>query len=266
MHRIIYYYQTFINLNLLIFFSPVTHIHLSSIHFGINNDSSPYIHLNDYPPDNIKFDNVWHEMELTNFYGIKNVLMVGGAGGGYKELFSDFDTYYNLLNQTINKYPIDGIDLDIEEPVKLKDVKKLIRQIDKDHGKNFIISMAPVSYALKTDNIGLGNFSYKDLLRSPEGQRVNYFNGQFYGDFNLLSYDQAIQNDYPADKLVIGMLAGTYNYTFQNIYNTVRNISNKYTYFGGVFVWEYFNSLPNNEYPLLWSFYMQNAMNNESFI
>ena len=87
-----------------------------------------------------------------------------------------------------------------------------------------------------------------------------------YGDFNLLSYDQAIQNDYPADKLVIGMLAGTYNYTFQNIYNTVRNISNKYTYFGGVFVWEYFNSLPNNEYPLLWSFYMQNAMNNESFI
>ena len=146
-----------------------------------------------------------------------------------------------------------------------KDVKKLIRQIDKDHGKDFIISMAPVSYSLKTDNVGLGNFSYKDLLRSPEGQRINYFNGQFYGDFNISSYDAAIQNDYPSDKLVIGMLAGTYNYTFQDIYNTVRNISNKYAYFGGVFVWEYFDSLPDDEYPLLWSFYMDNAIKNISY-
>ena len=29
----------------------VTHIHLSSIHFGINNDGTYYIHLNDYPPN-----------------------------------------------------------------------------------------------------------------------------------------------------------------------------------------------------------------------
>ena len=32
--------------------------------------------------------------------------------------FSDFDVYYSLLYDTIKKYPIDGIDLDIEELVK----------------------------------------------------------------------------------------------------------------------------------------------------
>ena len=53
MHRIIYYYQTFIPLSLVLFANPyVTHIHLSSIHFGVNNDNIPYIHLNDYPPNN----------------------------------------------------------------------------------------------------------------------------------------------------------------------------------------------------------------------
>ena len=74
--------------------------------------------------------------------------MIGGAGGAYNYLFSDFEIYYKLLYDAINKYPIDGIDLDIEEPVKLNDVKMLIRRIRKDFGRNFIISVAPISYAL----------------------------------------------------------------------------------------------------------------------
>ena len=103
MHRIIYYYQTFIPLSILLFFSPVTHIHLSSIHFGKNNDGSPYIHLNNYPPDNHIFDNMWLGMNLANQTGIKNILMVGGEGGAYEVLFSDFETYYGLLYDTIKK-------------------------------------------------------------------------------------------------------------------------------------------------------------------
>ena len=68
MHRIIYYYQTFIPLSLVLFANPyVTHIHLSSIHFGVNNDNIPYIHLNDYPPNNSKFDVVWEDLHPWKF-------------------------------------------------------------------------------------------------------------------------------------------------------------------------------------------------------
>ena len=59
-HRIIYYYQTFKGLkDILVPDTMVTHIHVSSIHFGNNLDNSPYIHLNDYDPNNKIFDDVW---------------------------------------------------------------------------------------------------------------------------------------------------------------------------------------------------------------
>ena len=45
--RIIFYYQTFNGLkDILHEDTKVTHIHLSSTHFGLNNDNSPY-YLND---------------------------------------------------------------------------------------------------------------------------------------------------------------------------------------------------------------------------
>ena len=94
MHRIIYYYQTFIPLSLILFSNPfVTHIHLSSIHFGVNNDTSPYIHLNDYPPNSSKFDNVWQNLKVARENNIKNILMIGGAGGAYNYLFSNFEVF-----------------------------------------------------------------------------------------------------------------------------------------------------------------------------
>ena len=41
--RIIYYYQTFIGLkDILIPDTKVTHLHLSAIHFGLDNENIPY--------------------------------------------------------------------------------------------------------------------------------------------------------------------------------------------------------------------------------
>jgi hypothetical protein len=265
MQRIIYYYQTFIPLSLILFTNPfVTHIHLSSIHFGVNNDSSPYIHLNDFPPNNTKFDEVWKHLEISRQNNIKNILMIGGAGGAYKYLFSDFNTYYKLLFDVIVKYPIDGIDLDIEEPVKLNDVKMLIRKIRLDFGKDFIISMAPVSFALKSNISGLGNFSYKELYNSDEGKFIDYFNGQFYGDYNFNSYQKVINNNYPPNKIVMGMLSEDVFNNFCYTYNVVKNLSNTYKNFGGVFIWEYYNAPPIVDFPILWSYYMYSALNNYS--
>ena len=93
--RIIYYYQTFLAdglKDILYPNSPVTHIHLSAIHFGNNNTNNnkvPYIHLNDYTPDNVRFQQVWKDLKKANDLGITVVVMLGGAGGAFDYLFND---------------------------------------------------------------------------------------------------------------------------------------------------------------------------------
>ena len=90
--------------------------------------------------------------------------MIGGAGGAYTALFSDFETYYSLLYILLNERRyIVGVDLDIEESVKLDDVKKLITRLNKDFGSTFIITMAPVASSMMYDMPGMCDFIYKDL-------------------------------------------------------------------------------------------------------
>ena len=66
-NKIIYYYQTFTGLSPILNSKTITttHIYVSSIHFGLNKDKTPYIHLNNYPPDNSKFDPLWKECKLA---------------------------------------------------------------------------------------------------------------------------------------------------------------------------------------------------------
>ena len=255
--KIIFYYQTFTSLKpILIQNTLVTHIHLSSIHFGINTDKSPYIHLNDYPPNNKIFDNMWNEIKCANKLGIKIILMIGGAGGAFDTLFSDFDVYYNLLKNTINEYPcISGIDLDVEETTSVDNIKYLIKKIKNDFGKKFIISMAPVSYAIESNNPGLGGFIYKELYDSPEGRMIDYFNGQFYYDIAEKSYDEVMSNNFPPEKIVFGMESCNDIILVKKI---VERLSNKYKNFGGVFNWEYFNADKQNPYD--WVLLMHHAM------
>ena len=104
--KIIYYYQTFVGLkDILTSNTKVTHIHLSSIHFGTNNNNNPYIHLNDNNPSDTIFDSVWCELEKAKKLGIKIILMVGGAGGAFQTLLSNYNTYYNLLKNLLITQP-----------------------------------------------------------------------------------------------------------------------------------------------------------------
>ena len=262
-HRIIYYYQTFIGLSsILKSDTPVTHIHLSAIHFGVNTDGSPYIHLNNYPPDNKIFDLVWEDIAKAKQLGIKIVLMMGGSGSAYTVLFSDFKTYYPLLVQTIKEHPeIEGIDLDVEEYASLDNIKMLINQLDGDFGSEFIISMAPVQSSLQQDYPGMGGFIYKDLYNTKEGQRINYFNGQFYDDYSVESYQEAVNNGYPANKVVMGMIS---DQDLGNNVNVVSQLSKLYPQFGGVFDWEYFDAPPSpHKNPGLWSYEMKKVIENK---
>ena len=265
MNRVIYYYQTFVPLkNIIKYSNKITHIHLSSIHFGLNSDKSCYIHLNDNPPDSKVFNQVWNDLEILSKNGVKIILMIGGAGGAFNVLFSNFEVYYKLLFDTLKKYSfIKGIDLDVEESINVENIKFLINRIDKDFGKDFIISMAPIAYALQYDNPGMGGFIYKKLYNFPEGQRINYFNAQCYGCFDFKTYQSIINNGYPEEKIVMGMISSDFDKTnFRNALNNIVQIKQKYSDFGGVFVWELFDCPPGSPTnPEYWAIYINNAIN-----
>ena len=245
--RIIVYYQTFNGIEEILDRpknNNITHIHLSSIHFGKDDEDKNnigYIHLNNNSPYDKIFDSVWEDMGKANELGIKIIMMIGGAGGAYTELFQDFEYYYGLLYKLIKNKPIiKGVDLDIEETVDLKNVKKLINRIRNDFGKDFIISMAPIQSSLEYDSKGMGGFIYKDLLNSPEGDLIDYFNGQFYSDYSLYAYDKVVNNKYKPENIVMGMLGNTKDIMDSN-FKQVSDIYKKYgDKFGGVFLWEYY--------------------------
>ena len=253
MKRIIYYYQTFCGLKDLINnnVTNVTHIHLSAIHFGKDENNQYYIHLNNNIPYCEKYTLLWEELlELKN-KGVKIILMIGGAGSAYNELFSNFDIYYNLL-YTLLKVKSDiisGIDLDIEEEVSLENIKKLINKVKNDFGDDFIISMAPIQSSLENDVPGMGGFIYKDLYNSNEGKYIDYFNVQFYSDFTFNSYNNIINNNYPPEKIIMGMISGQ---NLQNNLVEIKKTLTKYNNFGGTFIWEYYNAI-DNESPSKWA-------------
>jgi hypothetical protein len=243
-NRIIYYYQTFTDLSpILVPNSPVTHIHLSATHFGTNPDGSPYIHINNNNPDDPVFNTMWQQIKKAHEMGIKIILMLGGAGGAYSDLFGNYDTYFSLLCDTIKKHTeISGVDLDIEEGVELNNVKKLINDIVKIFGEDFIIAMAPLPSSLQYNEPGMGGFIYKDLYKSDEGKYIDYFNGQFYGSYTFSDYDGIIKNGYPANKVVMGMISGQ---NFDMVLDTLKQVKHTYPDMGGTFIWEYYDAPKN---------------------
>jgi hypothetical protein len=187
-----------------------THWYAAALHFGTEPDGRPYIHWNDWHPDDARFAQAWTDLSALKHAGAAVTFMVGGAGGAFRVLFADFATYYPLLRDFVRAHAdvVDGLDLDVEEPVSLTDVRMLIRQLDADFGSEFVLTMAPIAAALEADVPGLGGFVYKDLWRTPEGARLDWFNVQCYGDvrWSVATLDAIVANGYPATKVVMGML------------------------------------------------------------
>ena len=249
MSRVIFYYQTFktpdnelISLDSILYDgSPITHIHVAAIHFGVDSDNKPYIHLNNRVPTNSYFDGVWKTVQRAVSKNIKIVVMIGGAGGGYDTLFSDFETYYKLLYNFLKNKPfISGVDLDVEEICDINNIKHLINRIVDDFGKDFIITVAPVQSSLSSDTPGMGGFCYKDLMKSTEGGNIDYINCQAYDSYKLDTLDSIIKNDYKVNQIVMGMISG------QNYKSELEKMYKKYgKEFGGIFIWEYYNTIPS---------------------
>lgn len=259
--KTIYYYQTFCGLNKLYnHIQDLDVIIISSLHFGVQNNKS-YIHLNNNPPTDNIFDNVWYECEKISAQGVEILVMLGGAGGAYEYLFSNFEKCYPMLKQLISsKSFIKGIDLDIEENVNPNDVKKLIQKLVDDFGEDFIITMAPVSESLIDDGKGFGGFSYKDLYKSSVGKYINWFNTQCYDSFTEETYSKIIDNGYPPDKVVFGMLGGDYE-NFNKFIIEIQKVYIKFQKCKGAFIWEYINSPPDKNNPSKWCSSIKNIDN-----
>ena len=224
--KIVYYYQTFIGLDNLFKTNckTVTHLNISSIHFGKNSDNSNYIHLNNYDPNNSTFDKLWQQCEEAS-KNCEIYLMIGGAGCAYETLFSDFESYYSLLSNLIkSKRFITGIDLDIEENVNLEDIKMFMNRLHKDFDY-LKFSFAPIASSLTNDTPGMGGFIYKDLYNSNEGKLISHFNVQSYEEYSLNIFDEIVNNGYPSNMIVFGMISSQ---DINNNINVVEEIYKKY--------------------------------------
>ena len=130
----------------------------------------------------------------------------------------------------------------------------LINRLVKDLGKEFIITMAPVSSTLITDGSSFAGFNYKELYNSKEGEHLHWFNTQCYDSYTFETYEYIIKNGYPPEKVVMGMESGQFNESsFQNALDEIKKIKEKYPNFSGVFDWEYLNAPPNKEDPSEWA-------------
>ena len=129
--KTIYYYQSFVGLHKLMnHIQDIDVIIVSSIHFDKDKSGSPHIYLNNNLPTDKTFDDMWTETQLLYNQGVTIMLMVGGAGLAYANLFNNFTTYYPMLKQLLHdKAFIGGIDIDVEETVDINQIKMLIRFI-----------------------------------------------------------------------------------------------------------------------------------------
>lgn len=280
--RVIYYYQTQYNGSTYVSLEPiwttlnpattkpyVTDLLVAAFHLGYNSNNTPYIHLNDNVPSDSMFTTMWQQVATLQSYGVTVRMMLGGAAqGSYADLFSNWSTFYPILKETLQHYNLNGIDLDIEETVTLPDVEKLIQQLNKDFGSSFLITLAPVASAF-WGGANLSGFSYQELYQSPVGPLIAWFNGQFYSGFATLSspadYNEAVNAGFPPSKVVAGMIAnpddGSGFVGIGAVAQTVHELSQQHTSFGGVFAWEYFNALPGNTAdPIEWAVDMADAM------
>ena len=262
--KTIYYYQTFVGLHkLMTHLQDIDVINISSIHFDEDKNGQKNIYLNDNLPDDKIFDKMWMETQDCYNQGVTIILMIGGAGGAYQNLFSDFDRYYTMLKGLLERKPfIQGIDLDIEEEVSLDHVKMLIVRLKQDFGKDFIITMAPIAPSMINNCPGMSGFVYKELFCSEEGQMINWFNVQCYNSFSYETYDNIIKNGYPPEKIVMGHESGQFTKeNFKNALDEVKKIVEEYPNMSGVYDWEYLNAPPDTHDPSLWCKLMKRIIN-----
>ncbi|HEY0473703.1 MAG TPA: glycosyl hydrolase family 18 protein, partial [Kribbella sp.] len=253
--RVVVYYQTqYLN---GVYVSPkaltdnntgVTDVLVGAIH--LNSDGST--HLNDNPPSDPKFTQMWADLHAMQAKGVHVSAFVGGAApGSFTGLDTDFANYYPRLKNLVTTYGLNGLDLDVEESMSQAGINRLIDQLTTDFGTGFIITLAPVATALSGGG-NLSGFNYETLERD-RGSKIDWYNAQFYCGWgsmaNTSGYDNIISRGlFTPNRVVTGVVTNSANCSgyvaLPTLKNTLASLVAKYPTFGGVDGWEYFNSDP----------------------
>ncbi|KAG6002206.1 hypothetical protein E4U21_003337 [Claviceps maximensis] len=232
----------------------ITHVILAAIHL---NSKPEDLTLNDHPPDHPRFQTLWAELRVLQASGIKVLGMLGGAAqGSYARLDAspdEFESFYAPLRRLVRDRGLDGLDLDVEEPMSLAGIIRLIDRLRSDFGKHFLITLAPVAMAMLDPTKNLSGFDY-EALEVMRGREIAWYNTQFYCGWgnltNTLMYDLMLQKGWSPDKIVIGVVtnpANGHGYVHWDMLSAVlAMLSRRHRNFGGVMGWEYFNSLPGD--------------------
>ncbi|ERS95150.1 hypothetical protein HMPREF1624_08360 [Sporothrix schenckii ATCC 58251] len=167
-----------------------THIVVAAVHINGADGDKP-ITLNDHAPDHARFDVLWSEVAAAQARGVRVLALLGGAAkGSYERLDvgrggvsrQSFETHYALLHGLLRRRRLDGVDLDVEEPMSLPGIVHLIDRLRADFGPAFLLTMAPVAAALLRPydpRCNLSGFSYADLERQ-RGHEIAWYHAQFY--------------------------------------------------------------------------------------
>lgn len=296
--RVIVYHQTHHTeeqpVSILPLLPHITHLILAAIHL---NDPPGHITLNDHvgvssnsspdsaptdtdsnsekPPSHPRNQTLWAETHVLRATGIKILALLGGAAkGSFTRLDLDqdtFESYYTPLRDLIRERQLDGLDLDVEEPMTLAGIIRLIDRLRADFGPGFLITLAPVAAALMSANPehNLSGFDY-EALEVYRGKEIAWYNTQFYcgwGDASTTrGYDFIVSRGFKPEKVVMGLVSNPSNGSgfvdFGPVTEVLASLRTRFgPAFGGVMAWEYYNSLPGgSERPWEWAAAMKAAV------
>ncbi|PTB63107.1 glycoside hydrolase family 18 protein [Trichoderma citrinoviride] len=230
----------------------LTHLIVCSLHINQGGE----VHLNDYPPDDPHFYTLWNETISMKQAGVTVMGMVGGAApGSFNSQTLDstddatFEHYYGQLHDVIVNFQLQGMDLDVEQPMSQAGIARLVARLRADFGPDFLITLAPVASALENSG-NLSGFDY-NTLQQAQGADIDWYNTQFYSGFGSMAdtgdYDRIVANGFSPATVVAGQLTapdGAGWIPTSNLNTTIISLVQEYGQIGGVMGWEYFNSLP----------------------
>lgn len=293
--RLVIYYQTTHNKTTgapISMLPLVTEKHIALTHLivcSFHVNAGGVVHLNDYPPETQLFDVMWAETEVLRDAGVRIMGMVGGAApGSFSAETLDstdpetFAYYYGQLADVIRQYRLQGLDIDVEQPMSLRGIVRLVRALRADFGPEFDITLAPVASALMRGGwANLSGFNYTEL-ETIVGSEIAWYNAQFYNGFGSMAtpaaYESAVTAPgtgfFPPDKVLAGQVttpkSGSQWTPFPIFNATIRTLMERYPPtrtvnpddgsvsveggFGGVMGWEYFDGEPGGtEKPWVWA-------------
>jgi hypothetical protein len=236
---------------------PKLYVLIGTIHLGTNSDGTFYVHLNNSSPDDAAFNALWEEVKTLQLYGVKVLGRLGGASdGSFKDLAipdkgqtDNFEAYYALLRNVIDTHQLDGLDLDVEQPISQDSINRIVDRLSSDYDHKFIITMSPVASALSGGG-NMSGFDYEKLEKS-RGGKISWYNAQFYDSWGSMSnttdYDKIIgRGVFPSSKVVAGVLTAKddTDAPLKTLRAVLPELMRKYPRFGGVAGWEYYGSAP----------------------